>query len=82
MAMTINDDIAMLRGEYEWYKRYRVGDTQYRIRAALEHTIKNLHKYQTIQKIVKSWEADSWTDNFSYDCMIMISEVMEDGNVD
>lgn len=76
MAMTINDDILMLECIYEDYKDYRVGDRCYRIRAALEHTIKNLHKYQTIQKIVKSWEADSWTDNFSYDCMIMISEVL------
>lgn len=76
MAMTINDDIAMLGAIYECYKGRKVGDRHYRIRAALEHTIKNLHKYQTIQKIVKSWEADSWTDNFSYDCMIMISEVL------
>ena len=46
----------------------------------LEHAINNLRKYQKIQEIVKSWEDDTWTDNFSYDCMVKISEVMKDGN--
>lgn len=45
----------------------------------LEHAINNLRKYQKIQEIVKSWEDDTWTDNFSYDCMAKISEVLEDG---
>lgn len=79
MAMTINDDIVMLECIYEDYKDYRVGDRCYRIRAALEHTIKNLHKYQKIQKIVKSWEGDSWTDDISEDCMEKISEVLRNG---
>lgn len=79
MAMTINDDIVILKCIYKDYKNYRVGDRCYRIRAALEHTIKNLHKYQKIQEMVKSWEGDSWTDGISEDCMEKISEVMEDG---
>lgn len=45
----------------------------------LEHAISNLRKYQKIQEIVKSWKDDIWTDNFSYDCMVKISEVLEDG---
>lgn len=69
MAMTIDDDIEMLEYIHKNYRGCRMG-------VALENTIDNLRKYQTIQKIVKSWEADSWTDNFSYDCMIMISEVL------
>lgn len=79
MAMTINDDIVILECIYKDYKNYRVGDRCYRIRAALEHTIKNLHKYQKIQEMVKSWEGDSWTDGISEDCIEKISEVMEDG---
>jgi hypothetical protein len=38
-----------------------------------------IDKYQKIQEIVKSWETDSWTDGISYDCMVKISEVLEDG---
>lgn len=79
MAMTINDDIVMIECVYQNYKDRRVGDRRYRIRAALEHTIKNLHKYQKIQEIVKTWEDDSWTDDISEDCMEKISEVIEDG---
>lgn len=80
MAMTINDDIEMLEYIYKGYKNYRVGDRYYRTRAALEHTIKNLHKYQKIQEIVKTWEGDSWTDGISEDCMEKISEVMKNGD--
>ena len=79
MAMTINDDIVILECIYEDYKDYKVGDRCYRIRAALEHTIKNLHKYQNMQKIIELWEGDSWTDGISEDCMEKISEVMGDG---
>ena len=73
MAMTINDDIEMLEYIYGDYRGCRIA-------VALEHTIKNLHKYQKIQEIVKSWEDDSWTDGISEDCMEKISEVLEDGN--
>lgn len=79
MAMTIYDDIIIIECIYKDYKKYRVGDRCYRIRAALEHTIKNLHKHQKIQEIVKTWEDDSWTDDISEDCMEKISEVIEDG---
>lgn len=47
----------------------------------LEHAISNLRKYQKIQEIVKSWEADTWTDGISEDCMEKIREVIEDENV-
>lgn len=39
-----------------------------------------MRKYQKIQKIVKSWEGDTWTDGISEDCMEKISEVMKDDN--
>lgn len=71
--MTINDDIEMLEYIHKNYRGCRMG-------VALENTMNNLHKYQTIQKIVKSWEDNTWTDNFSYDYMKMISEVMKDDN--
>ena len=72
MAMTIDDDIEMLELIHEDYRGCRQG-------VALEHAINNLHKYQKIQEIVKSWEGDTWTDGISKDCMEKISEVMEDG---
>jgi hypothetical protein len=40
-----------------------------------------IDKYQKIQEIVKSWEADTWTDGISEDCMEKIREVIEDENV-
>lgn len=72
MAMTIDDDIEMLEYIHKNYRGCRMG-------VALENTMNNLHKYQTIQKIVKSWEDDTWTNGHSYDCMIMISEVLRNG---
>lgn len=39
-----------------------------------------MRKYKKIQEIVKSWKSDTWTDGISYDCMVKISEVLEDGN--
>lgn len=39
-----------------------------------------MQKHQKIKEIVKKWELDSWTDNFSYESMIQIREVLEDGN--
>lgn len=53
MAMTIDDDIEMLKCIYKDYKGYKVGNRCYRIRAALEHTMSNLHKYQKIEQIVR-----------------------------
>lgn len=47
---------------------------------AISIAIDIIRKYQKIQQIVKLWEDDTWTDNFSYDCMVKISEVMKDGN--
>lgn len=38
-----------------------------------------IDKYQKIEEIVKSWKSDTWTDGVSYDCMVKISEVLEDG---
>jgi hypothetical protein len=47
---------------------------------ALDFTIEIMHKYKKITEIVKSWKSDTWTDDVSYDCMMKISEVVEDGN--
>jgi hypothetical protein len=41
--------------------------------------ITTMRKYQKIHEIVKSWKSDTWTDGVSYDCMVQISEVLEDG---
>lgn len=81
MAMTINDDIVMIECVYQNYKNRRVGDRRYRIRAALEHTIKNLHKYQKIQEIVKSWR-EVGLDYDSCDAMENIERIIDNGNDD
>ena len=49
---------------------------------ALDVAIETMCKYQKIKEIVKKWELDSWTDNLSYESMIQIREVLEDGNDD
>ena len=49
---------------------------------AFEMAIDTMRKYQKIKEIVKKWELDSWTDNLSYESMIQIREVLEDGNDD
>lgn len=41
--------------------------------------ISTMRKYKEIREIVKSWKSDTWTDDVSYDCMMKISEVVEDG---
>lgn len=48
-------------------------------REALRLAIDTMRKYQKIREIVKSWKFDTWTDGVSYDCMVKISEVLEDG---
>ena len=59
MAMTIDDDIMMLKCIYKDYKGYKVGDRCYRIRAALEHTMRNLRKYQMIEQIAREGKNES-----------------------
>lgn len=44
--------------------------------------IKTLQKHQKIEQIVSAWKADTWTDRVSFDCMMKINEVLEDGNDD
>lgn len=34
------------------------------------------------KKIIEAWKADTLTDGVSYDCMVKISEVVEDRNDD
>ena len=51
-------------------------------RHSLGVAIEIMRKYKKIQEIVKKWELDSWTDNLSYESMIQIREVLEDGNDD
>lgn len=48
-------------------------------RHSLGVAIEIMRKYKKIQEIVKKWELDSWTDNLSYESMIQIREVLEDG---
>lgn len=49
---------------------------------SLDVVIAIMHNYQKIQEIIEAWKADTWTDGVSYDCMVKINEVLEDGNVD
>ena len=82
MTMDIDESIKELS---KWRKdlNYDRGDYCYggtATKYSLDVAINIIHKYQKIQEIVKSWEDDTWTDNFSYDCMVKISEVMKDGN--
>ena len=39
-----------------------------------------MRKYQKIEEIVEAWKAD--VDIDSYDCMVEIEEVVEDGKID
>lgn len=47
---------------------------------ALGKAIEIIHKYQKIEEIVAKWKTDAWIGHLSYDCMVKISEVLEDGN--
>ncbi|QHJ73689.2 hypothetical protein [Butyrivibrio virus Bo-Finn] len=64
--------------------------TRYKDNAEFERTHGNLQGYlgfrqlaewleelQKIQEIVAKWKADTWTDNFSYECMIKIAEIID-----
>lgn len=75
MAMTIDKSINRLENYYDTFCGY--GDDG--LCGAIYTAIDTMRKYQKIQEIVKSWKDDIWTDNFSYDCMVKISEVLEDG---
>lgn len=74
MGMTIEEIIE----ELEESKSYPASDPA--SDEALDGAIDIMRKYQKITEIVKLWESDSWTDGLSYDCMIQISEVIEDEN--
>ena len=71
MGMTIEEAI-------KYYENKNVVLTE---EEALANTIalNTMRKYQKIREIVKSWKFDTWTDGVSYDCMVKISEVLEDG---
>lgn len=55
--------------------------TQAQHEEAKKVAIATMRKYQKIKEIVEKWELDSWTDNLSYESMIQIREVLEDGEV-
>lgn len=44
---------------------------------SLESAINVMHNYQKIQEIVAKWKVDTWTDNFSYECMSKIAEIID-----
>ena len=70
MGMTIDDAIRYFK---DMEKACCCGTEQATI------AIDTMRKYQKIQEIVKSWKSDTWTYGVSYDCMVKISEVLEDG---
>lgn len=43
---------------------------------AHEMAIKALSQEQKIQAIVVEWQADTWTDNLSYECMCKIADIV------
>ena len=47
---------------------------------SLKNAIDIIHKYQKILEIIDRWKVDTWTDGISYDCMVEISEVVENGD--
>ena len=71
MGMTIEERIAQLV-RVKHYASPRHYET-------LDVAIETMRKYQKIQEIVTKWKANTWTDGVSYDCMVQISEVLEDG---
>lgn len=56
------------------YKQGTMGEQK----EALKFAVETMRKYQRIQAIVEAWKAD--VDIDSYDCMVDIYEVIEDGN--
>lgn len=73
--MTDIDRLEIAKAEVEW--NYPI---DYQI--ALDNAIAALKQKKEIMKIVADWKADTWTDNKSYECMVRIAEVLEDGKVD
>ena len=71
MGMTIEEIIQ----ELERTKDYPANDPA--SDEALDGAIDIIHKYQKIEQIVKAWN-----DMNSFDSMLRISEVLEDGNID
>lgn len=43
---------------------------------ALEMAIQALSQEQKIKAIVVEWQSDTWTDNFSYECMRKIADIV------
>lgn len=83
--MTIDDNVDFLNEAKKFYEEIAnnpsLNETikTYFTIESLESAITIMRKYQKIEEIVKLWGSDSWTDGLSYDCMIQIREVLEDG---
>ena len=84
MGMTIDGQIKAL----EYLKKcgiFPFSDTRTGIvfnEEYVDGAIDTMRKYQKIVEIVSAWKVDTWTDGTSYDCMVQISEVVDDGNDD
>ena len=81
--MTIDDNVDFLTEAKKFYEEIAnnpsLNETikTYFTIESLESAIKIMRKYQKIQEIVAKWKADTWTDNFSYECMIKIAEIID-----
>lgn len=81
--MTIDDDIDFLN-EVKKFFEYIANNpslnetikTHFTIES-LESAINIMYNYQKIQEIVAKWKVDTGTDNFSYECMSKIAEIID-----
>ena len=72
MGMTIDE----VRIALEKERKYALHENK----QAFDIAMDIMRKYQKICEIVDKWKVDTWTDGVSYDCMVKLKEVVEDGN--
>lgn len=84
MGMTIDkavDRLEDLHFEQDDWEYGELTDDCLLNREALRLAINTMHKYQKVEKIVKSWKDEPIEEKDSLDAFHKIMEVVEDGNV-
>lgn len=77
MGITIDNSIRLLEDYRKWKKQFGFDGSG--VDDATNKLLEVAKKYQKIEQIASAWKIDTWTDGKSYECMIQISEVIEDG---